>query len=113
MYDIRWDQAAKQDMKRMKLRAYEVGQIVDAVDEQLSHQAERESKCKKLIRPEEELPFEHMEPVWQLRVGEFRIFYDVSRTEEQEADAAEAYEGVVRIRAIRRKREHGTTREIL
>src|SRR5438552_16644504 len=100
-------------MKRMKLRTYKVGQIVDAVDEQLSHQAERESKRKKLIRPEEDLPFEHMEPVWQLRVGEFRIFYDVSRTEGQEAGAASEYEGLVRIRAIQRKPGHRTTREIL
>src|SRR5439155_26853011 len=51
MCDIRWDRPAVEDMKRMKLRAYEVRQIVDAVDEQLTHQAERESKRRKLIRP--------------------------------------------------------------
>ncbi len=112
MYVIRWDQAARKDMKRMKLRANEVRQIVDAVDQQLSYQAEQESKRRKVIRPDEDMPFEHVEPVWQLRVGEFRVFYDVSRTEET-ADEAEEYEAVVRIRAVRRKPGHKTTKEIL
>jgi mRNA-degrading endonuclease RelE of RelBE toxin-antitoxin system len=113
MYDIRWDQGARDDMKRMRLRAYEVCQIVDAVEEQLPYQADRASKRKKLIRPEEQLPFEHLGPVWQLRVGEFRVFYDVSEPEEREADQAEEYDGVVRIRAVRRKQTHQTSKEIL
>jgi mRNA-degrading endonuclease RelE of RelBE toxin-antitoxin system len=113
MFDIRWDQAAKEDMERMKLRAYDVGQIVDAVAEQLTHQPERESKRKKVIRPGEQLPFEHAEPVWQLRVGEFRVFYDVSKQQiGQEADKLREHEGVVAIRAVRRKPGHKTTRGI-
>jgi|SRR6516225_11759353 mRNA-degrading endonuclease RelE of RelBE toxin-antitoxin system len=113
MYDIRWDESAKEDMKRLKLRAYEVAQVVDAVDEELTHQAERATKRKKLIRPEEHLPFEHLDPVWQLRVGEFRVFYDVSKQPEQEAAEGAEYEGVVHIRAVRRKPGHKTTKEIL
>jgi mRNA-degrading endonuclease RelE of RelBE toxin-antitoxin system len=114
MYDIRWDQAAEEDMKRMKLRAYDVGRIVDAVDEELTHQPERASKRKKLIRPEVELPFEHLEPVWQLRIAEFRVFYDISKQqEEHEAGGPEEYEGVVSIRAVRRKPPHKTMRDVL
>src|SRR6266849_8747205 len=93
MYNIRWDQGARDDMRRMKLRAYEVGQIVDAVEEQLTHQPDRESKRKKLIRPEEQLPFEHLPAVWQLRVGEFRVFYDVAEQEGQGVDETEEEEG--------------------
>ena len=113
MYDIRWDQGAKEDMKAMKLRPYEVGQLVDAVEEHLTYQAERESKRKQIIRPDEQLPFEHLEPVWQLRVGEFRVFYDVSKSKGHEADEPGEYEGVVSIRAVRRQPAHKTTREIL
>lgn len=43
-----------------------------------------------------------MEPVWELRVGEYRVFYDV--------DEATA---IVYIRAIRHKPPHKTTEEIL
>ncbi len=114
MFNIRWDQAAKEDMERMKLRAFDVGPIVDAVEEQLTYQAERETKRKKIIRPGQQLPFEHAEPVWQLRVGEFRVFYDVSKQHEgQEADEPREHEGVVTIRAVRRKPRHKTTREVL
>jgi mRNA-degrading endonuclease RelE of RelBE toxin-antitoxin system len=47
-------------------------------------------------------PWEHIEPVWELRVGEYRVFYDVN---EETA--------VVMIRAIRHKPPHKTTEEIL
>ena len=47
-------------------------------------------------------PWEHVEPVWELRVGEFRVFYDVSEEESR-----------VIVRAIRRKPPHKTTEEIL
>src|SRR5262249_34481393 len=111
MYDIRWDQAAREDMKDMKLRAFDVAQIVDAVDEQLTYEAERENKRRKVIRPGEQLAFEHLEPVWELRVGEFRVFYDVSK-EEGEDEPPEP-QPIVRIRAVRRKPPHKTTRQIL
>jgi len=113
MYDIHWDQAARDDMRRLKLRTREVGRIIDAVEEQLTHQAERPSKRKKLIRPGERLPFEHAEAVWQLRVAEFRVFYDVSQPAGEEVGQAEEVVSVVRIRAVRRKPPHRTTREIL
>src|SRR5262245_25191789 len=114
MYDIRWDRGAREDMKRMKLRAYDVRRIVEAVEEQLTYQPESESKRKKIIRPSEELPFEHLEPVWQLSVAEFRIFYDVDKRQEgREAGEAEEKQGIVSIRAVRHKPAHKTTEEIL
>jgi mRNA-degrading endonuclease RelE of RelBE toxin-antitoxin system len=113
MYEIRWDEDAKEDMRRMKLRAKEVAQIVDDVEEELTHEPERASKRKKIIRPEEGLPFEHLDPVWQLRIGEFRVFYDVSEQDEPKGEDDDRHEGVVRIRAVRRKPPHKTTKEIL
>jgi len=114
MYEIRWDEGAAQDMKRMRLRAYEVARIVDAVDEQLAHEPEHVTRNRKIIRPAQRLPFEHLEPVWQLRVGEFRVFYDVTRPSEDQPETEEAaYQGVVSVRAVRHKPGHKTTEEIL
>ena len=48
-----------------------------------------------------EPPWEQSQPVWQLRVGDFRVFYDADETTR-----------VVWIRAIRRKGRK-TTKEIL
>ena len=47
-------------------------------------------------------PWEHVEPVWELRLGEYRIFYDV----DEEAS-------VVIVRAVRHKPPHSTTEKIL
>lgn len=47
-------------------------------------------------------PWEYVEPVWELRAGEYRIFYDVD-------EAA----SVVIVRAIRHKPPHKTTEDIL
>ncbi len=47
-------------------------------------------------------PWEHVLPVWELRVGEHRVFYDVD-------DPAK----IVKVRAIRHKPPHTTTEEIL
>jgi mRNA-degrading endonuclease RelE of RelBE toxin-antitoxin system len=128
MYEIRWDEDAREDMKRMKLRAYEVSQIVDSVEEQLTHEPETSTRNKKIIRPGQRLPFEHLEPVWELRVGEFRVFYDVAHPEGSDREETEPEEGerdegereeeftfgaIVSIRAVRRKPPHKTSGEIL
>jgi mRNA-degrading endonuclease RelE of RelBE toxin-antitoxin system len=46
-------------------------------------------------------PWDSVRPVWQLRVGDFRVFYDVDEKQQE-----------VIVRAIRRKRTK-TTKEIL
>jgi hypothetical protein len=47
-------------------------------------------------------PFDATPPIWQLSVGEFRVFYDVDPGERR-----------VYVRAVRRKPPHKTTKEIL
>jgi mRNA-degrading endonuclease RelE of RelBE toxin-antitoxin system len=47
-------------------------------------------------------PWEHAQPVWELRVDEFRVFYDVDEGA-----------SLVTVRAIRHKPAHKTTEEIL
>ena len=61
----------------------------------------QETRNKKIVvalKP----PWEHEEPVWELRVGKHRVFNDVDETGQR-----------VVIRAIRRKPHHQTTEEIL
>lgn len=56
----------------------------------------RNRKCLRSVVPQ----FKYEPFLWELRVGEFRVFYDVE-------------EGVVTIRAIRRKPPTKRTEEIL
>ena len=99
MYVLRYSEGVADDLA--DLRAYERKQILDRIEEQLTHQPTRQTRNKKRLVglvP----PWEHVEPVWGLRVGAYRVFYDV--TEEA---------SVVTVRAIRHKPPHQTTEEIL
>lgn len=87
-----------------ELRAIQVfyrRQIAAAIDEQLMHQPTVETQHRK--RLENVQPsFEHEPPLWQLHIGDFRVFYDVD-----EAHAS------VFVRAVREKPPHATTEQIL
>lgn len=99
MYEIRYAPGVASDLSGLK--AYLRGQILDAVDEQLSHLPTRVSRKRKILRgliP----PFEADPPIWQLRVGDYRVFYDVDEIER-----------IVYVRAVREKPPHKTTEEIL
>jgi len=99
MYDIRYAEDVANDLKR--LRAAQRTQILDRIEAQLTYQPTEQTRNRKILVglvP----PWEHEEPVWQLSIGQFRVFYDV--------DEATA---IVVIRAIRHKPPHKTTEEIL
>jgi mRNA-degrading endonuclease RelE of RelBE toxin-antitoxin system len=83
------------------LRAFDRQKILDEVEEQLSQQPTQETKRKKVVRGLKP-PWEHAEPIWQLRIGEFRVFYDVDEAASQ-----------VTVRAIRHKPPHETTEDVL
>jgi mRNA-degrading endonuclease RelE of RelBE toxin-antitoxin system len=83
------------------LQAGQRKQILNRIERQLTHEPTRQTRNRKPLAglvP----PWEYVEPVWELRIGEYRVFYDV--------DEAAA---VVIIRAIRHKPPHKTTEEIL
>jgi mRNA-degrading endonuclease RelE of RelBE toxin-antitoxin system len=74
--------------------------IVDTIDQQLVHAPVTETRNRKKLvgfQPD----FDHDDPVWELRVGQYRVYYDVN----QEAN-------VVVVRAIREKPPHMTTEQI-
>ena len=99
MYEIEYAEGVVDDLA--DLRAYQRKQILDRIEMQLTHQPTQQTRNKKILVgliP----PWEYVEPVWELRVGEYRVFYDVDE------DAS-----IVTIRAIRHKPPHKTTEEIL
>ena len=98
MYEIRYVEGISDDLA--SLRAYQRARILDRIEEQLTHEPTRQTRNKKMLLglvP----PWEHVAPVWELRMGEHRVFYDV----DEEAS-------VVIIRAIRYKPPHKPTEEI-
>lgn len=83
------------------LRVYERGPILEAIRHQLTYEPTVITRNRKRLKPL--VPkFEAMPPIWELRVGDYRIFYDV----DEEAS-------IVYIRAIRYKAPGQTTEEIV
>ena len=99
MYTIEYAEGVVDDLAA--IRPHIRNQILDKIEAQLRHEPERQTRNRKVLVgliP----PWEHVQPVWELRIGEYRVFYDVDK----EAS-------VVVVRAVRRKAPHKTTEEIL
>jgi mRNA-degrading endonuclease RelE of RelBE toxin-antitoxin system len=99
MYRIAYAESVSRDLAAV--RSHDRKRVLDSIEEQLTHEPTRPSRRRKVIVglvP----PWEHAPPIWQLRVGSYRVFYDVD-------EGATA----VTIRAIRYKPPHKTTEEIL
>lgn len=99
MYEVRLSESAAEELDR--LRAYDRRPILQAIEQQLSRAPDVPTRTKKMLKNLTP-PFPAIPPIWQLRVGEYRIFYDV------DLSARAVY-----VRAIRRKPPHKTTEEIL
>jgi mRNA-degrading endonuclease RelE of RelBE toxin-antitoxin system len=98
-YAIEIGASALEELK--KIKAFYRQQVRNAVKQQLTNQPTVETRNRKRLRGAKP-DFEHVPSLWQLRVRQFRVFYDVN--EEQ---------CVVSIRAVREKPLHTTTEEIL
>ena len=99
MYDIHLAEGVEEDLARIPV--FYRNQILDAVEKQLAYTPDSPTRNRKLLAnliP----PWEAVAPVWELRVGEYRVFYDVS--EEQSK---------VYVRAVRRKPRGKKTEDIL
>src|SRR5271166_6179385 len=99
MFDIEFSESVTQDLA--DLRAFDRKRLLDQIDSHLKHEPKGQSRNKKKLRPLIP-PWENARPVWELRVGEFRVFYEVEEEESR-----------VVIRAIRHKPPHKTIEEIL
>jgi mRNA-degrading endonuclease RelE of RelBE toxin-antitoxin system len=98
VFAIRFARGALEDLKRP--RAHDKARVVDEIDRCLVEQPEEPSRNRKELKALVP-PWEHVAPVWELRVDDYRVFYDV-----------DAGAGVVIARAVRRK-GRATTKEIV
>ena len=98
MFEIRFAEGVEDDLR--KIQVYHRNRILDSIEEQLNHEPETSTRNRKLL---ENLtpPWQTVAPVRELRVGEYRVVYDVSVTE-----------SVVYIRAVRRKPPGTKTEDI-
>jgi mRNA-degrading endonuclease RelE of RelBE toxin-antitoxin system len=98
-YEIELTSLAVNELKA--IRVYDRRRIVDEIKKQLSHQptvATRNRKCLDAASP----GFEHVPPVWELRVEDYRVFYDVNEAAQK-----------VYVRAVRLKEPEQTTEDII
>jgi len=99
VYQIRFARDVEKDLK--KLLAYHSAMVFDAIETQLAAEPATPARNRKLLVnliP----PWTAEPPIWELRVGDYRVFYDVSEEER-----------TVYVRAIRKKPPGKTTEEIL
>lgn len=99
MYRIEYAEGVADDFA--SLRAYDRKRILDHLEEQLKYEPTKKTRNRKPLSgliP----PWEYIDPVWELRLGTYRVFYDVDEKT-----------SLVKIRAIRHKPPHKTTEEIL
>lgn len=99
VFEIQFAEGVEEDLK--KIRIYYRNQILDAIEEQLAHEPGTRTRNRKLL---ENLipPWQTVAPIWELRVGEYRVFYDISETE-----------SVVYVRVVRKKPRGTKTEDIL
>ena len=99
MWAIRFARDVERDLKI--LPAHQRRALLDAIELQLSHEPDVATRNRKLLVnliP----PWIAEPPVWELRVGRFRVFYDIA-----------VEERTVFVRAVREKPPGKTTKEIL
>jgi mRNA-degrading endonuclease RelE of RelBE toxin-antitoxin system len=99
VYAIQLASGAQQDLKRLSI--FHRNTIIDAMERNLTHEPARISRNRKILIgliP----PWTAEPPIWELRVGDYRVFYDVAEDER-----------VVYIRAVRKKPAGRTTEDIL
>jgi mRNA-degrading endonuclease RelE of RelBE toxin-antitoxin system len=67
-FDVEFSDIAREHLKAFRKRDQQV--ILDALDAQLTSQPDRPTRNRKLLEDNSLAP-------WELRVGDFRVFFDV------------------------------------
>ena len=99
MFEILYADDVAEELQRLHARDRAI--IVDRIKKQLRYEPAKATRAKKLISGLKS-PWLVGRSIWQLRVGQHRIYYDVDENLQQ-----------VTVRAIRRKPPHMTTEQIL
>lgn len=74
MYEIEIHQAAERELQGF--RSYDRNRILDDIEEQLSYEPGTVTSPRKTLATLES-PWDRLGPVWQLRVGDYRVYYDI------------------------------------
>jgi mRNA-degrading endonuclease RelE of RelBE toxin-antitoxin system len=98
-FAIEMTRSARGELKA--LRAFDQRRIGDAISQQLEHQPLAPTRNRKCL-DQPPADFGYVPPLWEMRVEDFRIFYDVNESDQ-----------TVTVRAIRRKRPDQTTEDVL
>jgi mRNA-degrading endonuclease RelE of RelBE toxin-antitoxin system len=72
VYSIEFAQSVREQLRAFT--ALQRTTVLEAIEEQLSHQPLVETKQRKPLRPNPLAP-------WELRIGNFRVFYEVAADE--------------------------------
>ena len=99
MFSIEYAEGVKDDLATM--RPFDRSRLLDRIEEQLAQQPTTQTRNRKILVgliP----PWDHEPPVWELRIGQLRVSYDVDTTEYR-----------VAVRAVRRKPPHTPTEKVL
>ena len=99
MYAIAFEENVEEELA--VIRPFEARRLLQAIREQLRYRPSVQTRQRKKLRGVKP-PFRSIPPLWELRVGEYRVFYDVNEEER-----------TVYVRAVRHKPPHKTTEEIL
>ena len=98
-YEIFLTNPAIDELK--SIRVFDRRRIVGEIKTQLPHEPTVETRHRKSLGSATP-GFEHVAPVWEFRVGDFRVFYDVNEPERR-----------VYVRAVRHKAPNQTTEEVI
>jgi mRNA-degrading endonuclease RelE of RelBE toxin-antitoxin system len=71
MYEIEFSPRARKDLDWFKKR--EQNEILDGIESSLTYEPNVETRHRKKLRPNETAE-------WELRLGKYRVFYDVEET---------------------------------
>jgi mRNA-degrading endonuclease RelE of RelBE toxin-antitoxin system len=97
-YEVELTRDAERELRT--LRAYDARRVSNGILTHLTQQPTVETRNRRELDPLV-TGFGHVPPLWELRLGEYRVFYDV------DDDTRRVF-----VRAIRRKEPHQTTEEI-
>ena len=98
-FRIEFSPLSKRDLDAT--RAFDRRRILGSIETKLSIDPNVETKDKKRLG-QEKADFTYLPPLWELKAGQWRVFYEVSVEDER-----------VFIHAIREKPAHMTTAEVL
>ena len=99
-YEIEITEGAEAELEAK--RAFDHRRLLEAIEEQLVDQPTVETRNRKNLGDGMTADFEYVSPLWELRVGDFRVFYAVDHAV-----------GVVIVHAVREKPPGKTTAEVL